>query len=200
MRTEFGFEIEKREQTRGLVKQVHGTRTVLWTEPTDAPPIEADGVVTDRPGTSVFVFTADCIPVLLEDLDHPRVAALHAGWRGARDGIISQTLAEYFSQTRRLRVILGPCILDCCFEVRSDFTDSFHEREKPVAPFLKTRNGRDYFDLVAFVRQEELRAFPDAIVDTTLLRCTCCSAPPLPSYRRSGNTDVRLRTWISLIA
>ena len=42
---------------------------------------EVDGYVTNEPGVPIVVFTADCVPVLLEDSKHGVIGALHCGWR-----------------------------------------------------------------------------------------------------------------------
>lgn len=54
--------------------------------------IEADGVVTDRPGIILGITTADCMPVLLADEKHGVIGAAHAGWRGALAGVIENTV------------------------------------------------------------------------------------------------------------
>ena len=51
-----------------------------------------DALVTDQPGVTVAVRTADCVPVLVHDPRRRVVAAIHAGWRGAVAGIVSKTL------------------------------------------------------------------------------------------------------------
>ena len=43
---------------------------------------EADALVTDTPGLSLMVFSADCIILLLFDPVTRSIGAVHAGWRG----------------------------------------------------------------------------------------------------------------------
>ena len=42
----------------------------------------ADALVTDEPGLSLMVFSADCIILLLHDPVTGSIGAVHAGWRG----------------------------------------------------------------------------------------------------------------------
>ena len=62
----------------------------------------ADGLVTDRPGLVLGILTADCVPVLLVDPDRPVIGAAHAGWKGARDGIVEATVAAMVALGARL--------------------------------------------------------------------------------------------------
>lgn len=197
MKVNFGISVEKRGETAGLIRQVHGTRTVLLTSPPLETTVEdADGVVTDRADLKLHVVTADCMPVLIYDPKSGRSAAIHAGWRGARDGILSKALSDFFPDRSTLQIAIGPCLLVCCFEVKDDFIQSFEERNRPVRPYLSSLGSKQHFDLFAFVKEVELAGCPIDAIDTSLMRCTFCSSPPLPSYRRNGNTDVRILTWI----
>src|SRR5579862_3105335 len=77
------------------VYQVHSARV----EVLDAAPLmdgrpEADAMVTTHPGLALGILTADCVPVLLADPTVPIIGAAHAGWKGARDGVVEATVAE----------------------------------------------------------------------------------------------------------
>ena len=67
--------------------QVHGdtVRTVTAADlgiGLDEPePWQADGLVTDIPGVTLAVYSADCLPILLYDPVRRVVGAVHAGWR-----------------------------------------------------------------------------------------------------------------------
>ena len=73
--------------------QVHGdtVRTVTAADlgiGLDEPePWQADGLVTDIPGVTLAVYSADCLPILLYDPVRRVVGAVHAGWRGTALGI-----------------------------------------------------------------------------------------------------------------
>ena len=77
------------EARRWRGKQVHGTQAVELREPgQDAG--ETDAVMTWELGIPAAVQTADCVPVLLARQDGRAVAAVHAGWRGARARILAR--------------------------------------------------------------------------------------------------------------
>lgn len=114
------------------VKQVHGNRVLQTSEvkpesPGDGneamPSPEADGLLTDQEGESVWVCTADCVPVLVADTETGRVAAIHAGWRGTATRIVPQVvslLEAGGSQLANLRIAMGPAISGEVYQVSTD--------------------------------------------------------------------------------
>ena len=82
---------ENRARVAALVTgyQVHGCEAVPVEAPwrvEDRP--RADALVTRTPGVVLGVLTADCAPVLFADSGAGVVGVAHAGWRGARDGVL----------------------------------------------------------------------------------------------------------------
>ncbi len=66
--------------------------------------LEGDGMMTDLPGVMLGVQTADCVPVLVADVERRAVAAFHAGWRGTVARIVEQgiaTMREEYGSRRR---------------------------------------------------------------------------------------------------
>jgi polyphenol oxidase len=94
---------------------------------------EGDGLVTDVAGVLLGVGTADCVPVLVVDLEKRVVGAFHAGWRGTVAGIVERGVAtmaaEYGSRVEDLVAAVGPSIGACCYtvgeEVRAEFGRKF---------------------------------------------------------------------------
>ena len=50
---------------------------------------DVDALITNVPGLPLTVFSADCGIILLHDPVHAAVGAVHAGWRGAAQGLAS---------------------------------------------------------------------------------------------------------------
>ena len=94
-----------------------------------------------------------------------------------------------------LSVIVGPSIRGCCYEIGQDLIDSFDEPAK-LRPFIEERNGSLFFDLPNYVVQHELSGMDRSNIRLDDLRCTHCTSPKLPSYRRDGSQGIRLRSWI----
>ena len=79
------------------------------------PLAEADGLVTRTPELALMVFSADCVPILMEG--DGVVAAVHAGWRGTAKGIVAKAVAEMDCPADTIRAWIGPAIGPCCYQV-----------------------------------------------------------------------------------
>jgi polyphenol oxidase len=143
--------------------------------------LEGDGLITDVPGVLLAVGTADCVPVLVVDVEKRVVGAFHAGWRGTAAGIVElgvgKMVAEYGSRVEDLVAAVGPAIGACCYavgeEVRSAFVDRFSYGEELFRSFdegsgirvdLWEANRRQLVD--AGVREERV---------TVVGECTACA-------------------------
>ncbi|MEY3928324.1 MAG: peptidoglycan editing factor PgeF [Cyanobacteriota bacterium] len=94
-------------------QQVHSALVLSAGQALGEPWPEADGLVSDRGGQSLWVCGADCTPVLLADPDSGRVAACHAGWRGVAGGILLEAIGQLEAAGSRrdhLLVALGPAV------------------------------------------------------------------------------------------
>ena len=56
--------------------------------------VEGDALVTRRKNLAIAVLAADCAPVLFFESEAAIVGAAHAGWRGAKSGILERTVRE----------------------------------------------------------------------------------------------------------
>ena len=86
-----------------------------------------DALWTEEPGIALVVLVADCVPVLLADLDRRRIAAVHAGWRGLVGGVIEAAAAAMEAGPRTV-ALAGPSIGPCCYEVGPDVAHPATER------------------------------------------------------------------------
>jgi YfiH family protein len=142
------------------VYQVHSPDVVDVTAPWphEARP-RADAMVTDRPGLLLGIVTADCAPVLLADAEAGVVGAAHAGWRGARAGVLENTLAamEHLGAVReRVAAAIGPAIGQPSYEVDARFRDNFGAEDDCF--FAAGRDGHWQFDLPGYIAHRLRRA------------------------------------------
>ena len=136
------------------VYQIHSPGVVVagrpW-KPGDAP--QADAMVTDQPGLALGILTADCVPVLFADAGAGVIGAAHAGWKGARDGVVAATVAAMAglgAEPSRMVAAIGPCIAQHSYEVGPEFPGHFGAEE---AGFFKpsARPGHFLFDIGGLV-------------------------------------------------
>ena len=89
---------------------------------------EQDAIVTRERGVCIGVSTADCVPVLMADVEAGVIAAVHAGWRGMVKRISQKALAEMVklgANPQSVRVAVGPSIGPESFEVGEEVVDAF---------------------------------------------------------------------------
>lgn len=111
--------------------EVHGTRVVRVVTPGDRDGEVADAAVTAALGAVLSVWVGDCAPVVLlgANDDGGVLGALHAGWRGALDGVVAGTVGALADLgARDVVAVLGPCIHGCCNEFGVDLLDEFTSR------------------------------------------------------------------------
>lgn len=167
------------------VHQVHSADVVTLTEPLSGKP-KADAMVTATPGLALAVLTADCQPVLFADARAQVIGAAHAGWRGARDGVLEATVEAMVAlgATRgSIRAVIGPSISQRAYEVGPEFLEDFMAEDPDNSRFFAGGAGdRVHFDLPAY-GLAKLRA---AGVEAEWTRhCTYADEGRFYSYRRS---------------
>lgn len=139
------------------VHQVHSALAVVVDQPwSDQSQPRADALVTNRPGLLLAVKTADCAPVLLADTQAGVVAAAHAGWRGALDGVLEDTvdkMTQLGAKTDRIIAAIGPCIGPHSYEVSHGFEAPFIAKDAANARFFQpaSKPGHALFDLPGYV-------------------------------------------------
>lgn len=74
------------------------------------------------------IMTADCVPILVTNKKGNFVAAIHAGWRGLLNGIITKTLNKINEEN--YHIWLGPCIGPEHFETGKEVKDFFTNKDK----------------------------------------------------------------------
>lgn len=166
--------------------QVHSAEVVRVDGPLPGRP-RADGMVSAVPGIGLGILTADCQPVLFCDPQAGVIGAAHAGWRGARDGVLEATLAAMTALGARpenTRAVIGPTISQRAYEVGQEFFDSFRgDDPDSVRFFANGAPGKYHFDLPGY-GLARLRAAGIGQAEWTG-HCTYSDAGRFFSYRRS---------------
>lgn len=160
------------------LNQVHGNRTIVARVPSNRTE-EADGVITDVPGLTLTLRTADCQSFMIYAPERNVVGLLHVGWRGLLNGAIPQffvTLKKEFDiDAAETSIAAGPSLCQKCAE----FTDP--KKELPLID-LKFFDGR-HVDLQG-IADAELRTC--GVLPSHIERhpdCTCCRSDIYWSYR-----------------
>lgn len=177
------------QQVHGRSVSIHGTGGTLPARDvgrlirpgedrrTIAP--DSDGHVTGARGVLLGVTVADCVPVFLVDPEKRAIGLLHAGWRGAVEGVLEEGVDSLQSETEAdpgsLYLHLGPAICGECYEVGE---------EVHTALGLPRPNGPSPVDLRAHLAA---RAIGIGLAEGRVTQstwCTLCSGSPFYSHRR----------------
>jgi YfiH family protein len=139
------------------VRQVHGARVLVVDEGRAGhQPVEADALVTGRPGIALGVVCADCAPVLIADREARVIGCAHAGWRGALAGVIDatvQAMTGLGARRETMRAAVGPCIAQPSYDVGPDMLAQFVAVDPGSEPLFAPVAGSDrlLFDLKGYV-------------------------------------------------
>ena len=128
------------------LNQIHSAKCIIVDEKSESDQ-KADALVTQSEDIALGILTADCVPVLLFDPRKKIVGAAHAGWKGAKGGVIENTIEKMISLGSSCEDIvaeIGPCIHVESYGVDQDFLNNF-----PAEYFSKI-NNKDHFDIVRF--------------------------------------------------
>lgn len=135
------------------VHQVHSADVVTVTGHRDDRP-KADGMVTATPGVGLAILTADCQPVLFSDAKAGVIGAAHAGWRGAKDGVLEAVLhamERLGARRAHTTAVIGPTISQRAYEVGPEFFHSFTDDDRDTTRFFTQGTGdRLLFDLPSY--------------------------------------------------
>lgn len=170
-----------------MLEQVHSADVLVMRE-AGGEIRQGDAMVTDRPNLLLGIVTADCAPVLFADIEAGVVGAAHAGWRGARAGVLENTLEameELGADRVRISAVIGPAIAQASYEVDSKFREQFEAEDQEF--FVFGRSGHFHFDLPAYIAHRLEAAGIGRIDDLAL--DTYRDEARFHSYRRATHRD-----------
>jgi len=153
---------------------------------------QADASFTTQPNQVAVIMTADCLSILLCDMQATIVAAIHGGWRSLAKGIIQKTIEQLGIPSNQLLAWLGPAIGPKYFQVGADVYAAF-----PDSPHAFVPDGSKWrADLVAIARHHLNRLGVTAIYGGE--HCTYSDPERFYSYRRDAGKTGRMATAIWL--
>ena len=151
---------------------------------------DVDGLISKNKKIILSIRVADCIPLFVYCSKTDYFGLIHSGWRGTKNKIVSYTIDKMKllgSDPREIKVVIGPSINKCCFEVGLDVSKIFAKRYSK-----KLKNLKYMLDLKKIVYDELLNSkiFSNNIfVDDD---CTSCNPKKYFSYRRDGDSAGRM--------
>lgn len=141
------------------MKQIHGNNVVKVTKIDDGKIIEnCDALISNDSDVTLSVRVADCLPISIIDKKGRSFGLIHAGWQGLQKQIISKTIykmvKEFFSDSKNLKVTIGPHICQKHYEVKNDVSSKFEEYPNSILQ----RDGKEYLDLAEIAQLQLISA------------------------------------------
>ncbi len=120
--------------------------------------IIAEALITKEKGLTLFLMTADCLPIAYYDLKREIVALAHLGWKPTEKKLAAKVVREmvekFETDPRDVIVLIGPGIHKDSYVFMNPQQKQFAEWQ----PFLEeTPSGETKIDLVGFNRDQLLR-------------------------------------------
>ena len=153
---------------------------------------KADALFTKEKGIALGVLSADCVPVLISGSigGHKTdiIATAHAGWKGAKAGIIENlvtTLKGEQVHPDSLKAIIGPAISQAAYQVGIDVYDKVIAVDPSARKLFlpEMEHEKFLFNLPAFVKTRIKAAGVMQISHIDI--CTYLNPDTYFSYRRA---------------
>jgi YfiH family protein len=184
------------------VWQVHSAEIIVAVAPRgEAPPLQADGILTDRPEVTLMMRFADCVPLLMHDPVRQAVGIVHAGWLGtvrqAARAAVRRMRDRFGTHPPDLRVGIGPSIAAHHYPVGPEVVEAFRRSFGSNAePHLSSGGGETRLDLwsanAALLRDEGVNH-----IELCQL-CTACDTADWFSHRAEGGRTGRFGALMGL--
>ena len=151
--------IECKKELLITLNQKHSNQVLYFENSTAVKnKLSGDAIVSKVKNVGIGILTADCAPILFYDPNKKIIGCAHAGWKGALNGIIKNTVKKFNelrSNSNDIIAVVGPCIKKNNYEVKNDFFNEFVNYDKENENFFKKTTKEKYtFDLRGFINKE----------------------------------------------
>ena len=194
-----------------FLNQKHGNHIVFGSTIQEGIKVEADGMVCNTHNQNLWIYTADCMPILFADKKKRFTAAIHCGRKGLEKKIIKNSIKIFDNlgtSKKDLLVAIGPSISKNYYLIDKKTAQEFHKKayyQKQITPsdkknnLLISKNPNKFkknelisLDLKKYAHIQLLNeSIPETNIDISKL-CTYESNYDFFSWRRSKTL---LRQW-----
>ena len=108
-----GEKLIKNDFNNCKINQIHSNKIVLTSKLKFQKIVSADGLICDNNNQNLWIYTADCMPILFADKYQRRIAAIHCGRKGLEKNIIANVIKSFKSMgssRKDILVSIGPSI------------------------------------------------------------------------------------------
>ena len=133
-----------------LPNQTHSNKVIKVQEKPKTI-IHADALISNKKGLLLGILTADCAPIVV--LGKNYFGIIHAGWKGALNGIIENTISQFIFEGEKIddiNIFVGPHLKRDSFEIKEDFVKKIC-KVKNFHQFIFRSKEKEFFDFSKFI-------------------------------------------------
>jgi len=162
---------------------------------------ETDALVTDEPGITLTVTSADCVPIYFFDPIKKVIGIAHAGWRGTlaniTEAVIKKFQSAYGCDASDIKILIGPRIQAHHFEVQNDVASQFSKYAEQIIH----QEGKIFIDLGAIIEKQAVACGIKSENIESDAACTVCEKDLYFSYRRDKPEKIEaMVAYIEIVA
>ena len=193
------------------LSQIHSNLVTFGSESNISQEVNADGLVSDELNQNLWIYTADCMPILFADKKKRNVAALHCGRAGLEKNVIGNILRKFDSlgsSRMDILVAIGPSISKENYLVDKNTSEIFYEninsnlsdtKEELLTGYLQERYKNSSFNTHLFPidikKHAQIQLLAGKISNDNIeisSKCTFNSSSEFHSWRKNKTTK---RQW-----
>ena len=122
-----------------VLNQIHSNQVVFGSKTQEKERVEADGIVCDKNNQNLWIYTADCMPILFADKTKRLVAAVHCGRKGLENKIIRNLIKIFYNKgcsKEDILVAIGPSISKKHYLIDHKTLQDFYKKAVSNEPIL----------------------------------------------------------------
>ena len=188
-----------------VLNQSHSNKIVFGSKTQENERVEADGIVNDNNNQNLWIYTADCMPILFADKKKRCVAAIHCGRKGLEIKIIKNLIKIFHNNgclKEDLLVAIGPSISKKNYLIDNKTLQNFYKLTSNKESITFSEDKSIFFQLkkgdltplnlkkIAYIQLLN-ENIPNSNIDISNL-CTYESNHDFYSWRRSKTSS---RQW-----
>ena len=139
-----------------ILNQIHSNQIVFGSKTQEKERVEADGIVCDKHNQNLWIYTADCMPILFADKTKRLVAAVHCGRKGLENKIIRNLIKIFYYKgcsKEDILVAIGPSISKKHYLIDKKTLQDFYKKAVSNEPILDYKGN--LLNLKELVKLEE---------------------------------------------
>ena len=198
-----GEKLMRNKNNNCMINQIHSNNIAFTSELNSQRIVNADGLICDNRNQNLWIYTADCMPILFADKYQRRIAAIHCGRKGLEKNIIANVIKSFKSMgssRKDILVSIGPSISgNSYFLDKKTFYNFFSGNNVSLSEEedIYIRNNLNDHELIpldikkyAYLQLLKENLDPDNIDISS--KCTYSLPHEFHSWRRSNSNE---RQW-----